>query len=80
MSVAISFDRKAVEFTYDTDLVVGDTIDVAAENVDTGDVGKRVGIANDGRFVLTYPADFTGTDTITVTGSESGQDAGTVTI
>jgi hypothetical protein len=79
MAVEINFARKAIEFTYDTSLVVGETIRVKARNADSGDVGEVKG-DNDGRFVLTYPYDFTGVNEVTVTGSESGEDTGTVTI
>jgi hypothetical protein len=72
-------DHRAVVFSYDQALVSGDTITIRAENVDTADVGSRVA-QNRGTFVLFYPIDFTGTDEIVVTGSEGGEDSGTVTV
>ena len=72
-------NHRAVVFSYDQSLVQGDTIDVKATNIDTGDVGvtKRF---NRGTFTLFYPADFTGTDDIVVTGSEGGEDRSTVEV
>jgi Big-like domain-containing protein len=80
MAVELSFDRTARELTYDQSLVEGDTVDVRAENDEDGDVSTRDGLANDGRFVYTWPADFKGTTHFTVTGSEGGEDSGSVTV
>ena len=72
-------DHRPVVFSYDQTLVKGETVNIRAENVDTQDVGSRTA-QNHGTFVLFYPADFAGVDTITVTGSDGGEDVGTVTI
>lgn len=78
MAVEINFDRKAVEVTWDTDVVLGDTVDIKTEN--DGDVSGRTNVKNDGRATLTYPADFTGTTHVTVTGSDSGSDEGDIAV
>jgi len=78
MTVRTNIDRTAVEITYDTDAVDGDTIDVKATNPETGDVSTRSGLANDGRFTWTVPAGYVGSADFTVTGSDGGDDTGTV--
>lgn len=80
MAVQESYDRVAKELTYDQSAVEGDTIDVRAENEADGDVSTRNDLANDGRFVYTWPKDFKGTTNFTVTGSEGGEDTGSVTV
>jgi len=80
MAIALSLDRTARELTYDQSLVEGDTIDVRAENAEDGDVSTRTGLANDGRFVYTWPDDFSGTTHFTVTGSEGGEDTGSISV
>ena len=72
-------DHRALVFSYDTSLVQGETIEIKATNIDTGDVGSR-GAPNRGTFVLFYPADFKGMDDITVTGSDGGEDRGVVNV
>ena len=76
--VEVNVDRKAVEVTWDTSLVKGDTVDIKTEN--EGDVSGRVDLKNDGRATLTYPADYSGQTTVTVTGSEGGEDSGVITV
>ena len=80
MSVEVSLNRKVVVLTYDTDLVQGDMIEVRAENPESGDVGNRAEGNNDGEALLFYPKDFTGTNEVTITGSDGGEDSGTITI
>lgn len=72
-------DRKVKVLGYDASVVLGDTVNVRAQNADTGDVGTR-SAPNQGWFLLFYPLDFSGTDDVTVTGSDSGEDSGTVTV
>lgn len=79
MSVAISFDRKAVELTWDNKLVVGDEVDIVCINPDGGDVSTRKA-GNDGRATVTFPADYSGSCEVTVSGSESGEDTGTISV
>ncbi len=78
MAVSVNIDRNAVELLYDSSLVQGDTVDVRAENDDDGDVSTRDGLANDGRFTWTFPQGYKGTAVFTVTGSDGGEDTGTV--
>jgi hypothetical protein len=80
MAVTVNIDRTAVELLYDDTLVQGDTIDVRAENPDDGDVSTRDGLRNDGRFTWTFPKNYSGTAVFTVTGSDGGDDTGTVTV
>lgn len=78
MAVELSFDRKAVEITWDTELVQGDTVNIKTENDD--DVSGRTDVKNDGRATLTYPKDFKGTTHVTVSGSGDAADEGDIVI
>ena len=78
MAVELSFDRKAVEITWDQMAVVGDTVSIKTESDD--DVSGRDDVKNDGRATLTYPKDFKGTTHVTVTGSEGGVDEGDISV
>lgn len=49
-----------------------------AQNVDTGDVGERDEQNNNGEVVLFYPRDFSGTDLVTITGSDGGEISGEI--
>jgi hypothetical protein len=80
MAVAIDNTRVAVEVTYDKDACQGDTVNVRATNPETGDVSSRDDVKNDGRFTWSYPADYAGDTEFTVTGSEGGEDTGTVSV
>lgn len=71
--------HKAVVFSYSKRNVFGDTIEIRAENLKTGDVGNRTAF-NTGTFTLFYPISFTGKDKITVTGADGGVHKGTVEI
>lgn len=78
MAVELSFDRKAVEITWDASALHGDTVSIKTENDD--DVSGREDVQNDGRATLTYPKDFTGTTRVTVTGSEGGVEEGEIKV
>ena len=78
MTVELNFGRKAVEITWDKEAVQGETVDIRTEN--EGDVSGRKDIKNDGRATLTYPADFSGSTQVTVTGSDGGEDTGTIEV
>lgn len=78
MAVEVNVNRKAVEITWDKSLVQGETVNIRTEN--EGDVSGRVDLKNDGRATLTYPADFTGTTHVTVTGADGGSDEGTIEV
>lgn len=79
MAVSEVVDRKVKVLSYDTSVVLGDTIDISATNADTGDVGTR-SAKNQGWFNLFYPLDFEGTDEVTVTGSDGGEDSGEISV
>jgi hypothetical protein len=78
MTVAINIDRKAVEVSWDTSVVLGETADLKAVNGE--DVSTRSGLKNDGFATVTFPADYSGSAEISVTGSEGGTDEGTITV
>jgi hypothetical protein len=78
VAVEVNFDRKAIEITWDTELATGETVDIRTEN--EGDVSGRVDLKNDGRATLTYPADFSGSTHVVVTGSDGGSDEGTIEV
>lgn len=81
--VEINVDRQAVEITWDKDLVDGDTVSIRSENPDAVNDDDRVSTRNadnDGRAVLTYPADYHGSSEVTVTGSDGGEDTGTISV
>lgn len=80
MTVTLSFDRKAVEITWDTSVVEGATATVLATNPDTGDESSRGEVTNDGRCTLTFPFDYHGTADVVVQGSDGGTDSGTITV
>jgi hypothetical protein len=76
--VELSFDRKAVEITWDQSLVQGETVNIKTENAD--DVSGRADVKNDGRATLTYPNEFTGTTHVTVSGADGGLDEGDISV
>lgn len=80
MTVAVSFDRKAVEITWNTDVVIGANARIIATNPADGDVSDRGEVVNDGRATITYPSDYHGVSDIAVSGSDSGEDTGTITV
>ena len=74
----LDVDRDVYSVTYDPaeDGIVGATVSARFENTD--DVSVYTG-SNDGEFVVTVAKGFTGTDHVTITGSESGEVSGEVT-
>ena len=85
MTVYSNLDRQAREISYDPNLVKGDTIEIRCVNPNVpegedGHVSTRTADNNDGLAVITFPADYSGTCEITVTGSESGVDTGTIEV
>jgi hypothetical protein len=80
MTVQIDITRKAVNISWDTDLVNGDEAEVRATNPNNlEDVSSRVA-KNDGYAVLTYPSDYHGESEVVVTGSEGGSDQGIIEV
>lgn len=68
----INFSRPLVEYwfdgsSHDPDIAVTAT----ATNADTGDVGQKKD-KNDGLVSFSYPTDFEGEDSITITSDEDG--------
>ena len=80
MAVELSLDRKAVEITWDSVLVVGDEVEIRCVNPDNEDVSTRMA-KNDGRAVITFPKDYSGDAFVTVTGdNEDVSDNGTISV
>ena len=79
MSVEKDVTRKAVNIKWDPAAVQGSEVQIEATNPETGDVSTTDG-KNDGFHVLTYPADYTGSTEVKVTGSEGGEDSGTIEV
>jgi hypothetical protein len=78
MTVERDASRKAVPITWDTSLTDGDTVEVRCVNPNNlEDVSTTEG-PNDGLHVVTYPEGYEGETQVTVTGSEGGQDEGTI--
>ena len=80
MSVTLDTSRKVVVLKYDTDVVQGEMIEITAVNTETGDVGQRAESNNDGEALLFYPVEWTGTNDVTISGSDGGEDTGTIEI
>jgi hypothetical protein len=80
MTVEQDVTRKAVSITWDTEAVQGDTVTIRLVNPDSeGDISTKDD-RNDGQSVVTYPADYAGSTDVTVTGSDGGEDTGTITV
>lgn len=74
MTIHIISTRKAVEIGWDTSKIKGDQVSVQA-------AGQEVRTTkNDGKAVVTFPADFTGPSHITVRGSSTGEETGTIQV
>jgi hypothetical protein len=81
MTVQIDLSRKAYVLSYDADLVDGETADLRCTNpADLSDVSTRDGFANDGNVLVSFPAGYSGETQVTVTGSDGGEDEGTVEV
>lgn len=79
MTVTVNLERKAVEILWDADACEGDTVEIRCVNPDGGDVSTRE-TENDGHATITFPADYTGSTEVTVTGSDGGSDTGTISV
>jgi hypothetical protein len=80
MPVERDLTRKAVSVKWDTSLVNGETANIRCVNPDNEDVSTRDGVKNDGLAVVTFPRDYMGDCDVTVTGSDGGEDTGTITV
>jgi hypothetical protein len=83
--VALSLERKAVEITWDTELVQGDLVNIKTENLDPNAAeadrfSGRNDVQNDGRATLTFPKEYTGTSHVTVFGSGDAADEGDISV
>jgi hypothetical protein len=80
MTVEQDVTRTAVSITWDTELVQGETVEIRLVNAEnTSDISTK-GDKNDGQSVVTYPADYHGVTEVTVSGSEGGEDTGTIEV
>lgn len=80
MTVQIDETRTAVAITWDNSLTEGDTVEVRCTNPnDLEDVSTTEG-KNDGLHVITYPQGYSGETQVVVTGSEGGEDSGTINV
>jgi len=68
MPVEINVERKAIEIKWEPSDYVGNVKVVATG--EAGDIHNTTDMPNDGKAVLSYPADFSGTSTIQVLGVE----------
>lgn len=74
MTVSVITQRKVVEVGWDTSKVLG-----SHASVQVNDEEKR-NVDNDGKANLTFPNDFTGSIDVTIAGSKSGSDSGTIEV
>jgi hypothetical protein len=79
MAVEAVLDRKAVEITWDKDAVKGNKVTIRCFNPEGGDVSTKTSV-NDGRAVVTFPADYSGVTEVTVTGAGHSSDTGSITV
>jgi hypothetical protein len=81
MTVEIDGSRMTKALTYDTDLVQGDTIHVTCTNPnDLEDISNPPDSPNDGTFNVTFPEGYSGECQVVVTGSDGGEDTGTIEV
>ncbi len=78
--VEINTDRRGVEIKWDTSLVQGDTVTIKSTNQEDPDNPSTRETKNDGFATVTFPADYEGSADVTVTGSDSGTDSGTISV
>lgn len=71
-------ERQAVNLKWDAE-AVGANAYARCENPDTGDVSTTDNLGDDGYGVVTFPADYSGTTDVTVTGDD-GSDTGTIEV
>lgn len=74
MTVHVIHQRKVVEVGWDRAQVKG-----AFASMQVDDEEKR-SVENDGKANLTFPNDFEGEVTVTIKGSKSGTETGTITV
>lgn len=74
MAVTKVIQRKVVQVGWDTDVVKGSHV-----SMQVGGEEKR-NTDNDGKANLTFPNDFTGSIEVTIVGSRSGEETGTIEV
>ena len=74
MTVSVVTQRKVVQVGWDTQVVRG-----SHASIQVGGEEKR-NVDNDGKANLTFPNDFTGDVEVTIVGSRSGEETGTLTV
>lgn len=79
MAVEVLSVRKAIEVTWDTDVVKGKKVEIRCENVVDGDVSTRKA-ENDGKAVVTVPTHYAGEVKVTVTGAGQSSDEGVISV
>lgn len=71
----------AVVINWDTNMVKGNHASILAANPETDDqLAEKKMVENDGENWLSFPKDYQGKCVVTVRGSESGEDEGTIEI
>jgi len=81
MTVEISNERVAYVLKYDLGEVEGETADLRCTNPENlEDVSTRDGIENDGNAIVSFPADYHGETEVVITGSDGGEDTGTIEV
>ena len=71
MSVEINVERKAVEISWDPSDYEGNVKVLAVG--EAGDIHNTSNMPNDGKAVLSYPAEFSGTSAIQIVGVDDDQ-------
>jgi hypothetical protein len=80
MAVEIDETRVAVALKWDTDLTDGDEVEVRCTNPDNLEDISTTNGKNDGIHVVTYPVGYSGETLVTITGSDGGEDTGTIQV
>ena len=79
MAVELALDRKAVEITWNAKALDGHMVDIVCVNPANEDVSTRR-TENDGRAVLTFPADYSGKTEVFVTADGSEVETGFIEV
>ncbi len=80
MAVEINTDRRGVEVKWDASLVQGDSVTIKCTNQEDPDNPSTKDTKNDGFATVTFPAGYSGSADVTVTGSDGGTDSGTISV
>lgn len=78
MAVSIDSSRKAINIAWDVDALEGEFVDLKAQNAD--DISIRSDLKNDGYAVVTFPADFVGSSSITITDENGNSESGVIEV